>query len=205
MVYRKKIYYFLVLVCLTVFGFTYPGNAADSPKESTAKDPAKGSNDNRTYRNEKINLDQYQAVFIENASVDTTASRNEKVDDFLRQMQGIVNTSVQQALQASGRFKTITTVKDDAKSKGKYLLCRSDVLVHFGSTAARFLIGMGAGKSKLIMVNSLEDPETGEVILKYTGWGGAIGGFGFQILGKMQADAALISQYFGNLAKTFPK
>lgn len=205
MAIKLRMRYFLAVICLAAMSCSHTGGVAKSAKDSTAKEPAGGSHEERTYRAAKVNLSKYQAVFIESPSVDTTASRNEKVDDFLKQLQGTTSASLQQALHGSGHFTTVTTVKKDAVSNGKYLICRSDVMVHFGSTAARMLVGMGAGRSKLVVVTSLEDPETGEVIVKYTGWGGAVGGFGFQILGKMQADVTTIAQYFGNLVRTLPK
>ncbi|MEW6490174.1 MAG: DUF4410 domain-containing protein, partial [Thermodesulfobacteriota bacterium] len=125
----------------------------------------------------------------------TTADHNEKVDDFLKQLEGTIRASLTQSLEASGRFKEVTARPETARASGSYLVCKSEAMVHFGSTAARLLVGMGAGRSKLIVIHSLEDPQTGEILVKYTGWGGAIGGFGFQILGKMQADAVAIANY----------
>jgi hypothetical protein len=60
---------------------------------------------------------------------------------------------------------------------------------------------MGAGRSKLVVVVSLEDPATQDVALKYTGWGGAVMGWGSQILDKMRADGIAIEQYFVGLIK----
>ena len=60
---------------------------------------------------------------------------------------------------------------------------------------------MGAGRSKLIVVPSLEDPATGNILLKYTGWGGSVIGWGFQVLGKMQADAIAIENYFAGVVQ----
>ena len=66
------------------------------------------------------------------------------------------------------------------------------------------MIGFGAGKSRLVVVPSLEDPATGEVVLKYTGWGSAPFGYGFQVLQKMQVDAMEIENYFGGLVRRVP-
>ncbi|MBI1864463.1 MAG: hypothetical protein HYR98_01795 [Nitrospirae bacterium] len=131
--------------------------------------------------------------------MDTTADRNAKVEDFLNQIQGIFRVSLVQSLQDSKKSRLVTTDQAAARAAGPHLVCRSDVLVHFGSTAVRLLVGMGAGRSKLIEVVSLEDPRTGEILLKYTGWGGAVGGFGSQILGKMRSDAFEMARYFSNL------
>lgn len=134
--------------------------------------------------------------------MDTTSDRNAKVENFLSQLQGIIRVSISQSLQDSRKFRLVTTDEAQAKAAGRYLVCRSEALVHFGSTAARLLVGMGAGRSKLIEVVSLEDPATRDVLLKYTGWGGAAGGFGSQILGKMRSDAFEIAKYFSNLVPT---
>jgi hypothetical protein len=133
--------------------------------------------------------------------MDTTAERNEKVNDFLTQLQATIRSSGESALQNTRRFDLVTTNEQEAKAKGNYLVCRNDVLVHFGSTAARFWVGMGAGRSKLIVVVSLEDPATQDVVLKYTGWGGAAMGMGSQILDKMRVDGIAIEQYFAGLIK----
>lgn len=58
---------------------------------------------------------------------------------------------------------------------------------------------MGAGRSKLIVVASLEDPAIQDVVLKYTGRGGAAGGTGSQIVDKMRVDGMAIEQYFVGL------
>ncbi len=97
--------------------------------------------------------------------MDTTSDRNAKVEDFLNQLKGIIRLSLVQSLQDSKKFPLVTTDRAAAKAAGQYVVCRSDVQVHFGSTAARLLVGMGAGRSKLIEVVSLDDPRTGEVFL----------------------------------------
>lgn len=178
------------------------GGSGAAALASTAENPAEGSHAERTYRKPEVSLAGYSAVLVAPPEIETTAERNEKIDDFLAQLRGTISVSLVQALEASGKFAEVTGNEDKAKQAGRHLVCRSDVVVHFGSTAARLLIGMGAGRSKLIVVNSLVDPESGEVLLKYTGWGGAIAGYGFQILGKMQADAVAISQYFGGITRT---
>ncbi|MEK6815849.1 MAG: hypothetical protein AABY65_14065 [Nitrospirota bacterium] len=131
--------------------------------------------------------------------METTSAQNAKVEGFLNQLQGIIRVSLVQSLQDSKKYTLVTTDLAAARAAGRHLVCRSEVLVHFGSTAARFLVGMGAGRSKLVEVVRLDDPRTGEILLAYTGWGGAVGGFGTQILGKMRADAFEIARYFSNV------
>ena len=173
-------------------------------KDSTARAPAGGSHGDRTYVNPSARLSQYKAVLIEAPAMDTTANRNEKVDDFLNQLQVIVRTSAETSVKGSGKFPLVTQDPEAAKKEGKYLVCKNDVLVHFGSTAARIMIGFGAGKSKVVVVPSLVDPETGEVILKYTGWGSAPFGYGFQVLQQIQVDVIQIENYFGGLVLRVP-
>lgn len=196
-----------VLLFALICGSAASGMAQDGKdkaRTSTAKDPMSGSHEERTYLNSDAHLGSYKTVLVLSPTMDTTGKRSEKVDDFMKQLQGTISTSLEQALRGTGKFETVTMDEPVAKQKGKYLVCRSDALVHFGSTAARMLIGFGSGRSKLIVVTSLEDPTTGDILLKYTGWGGAIAGYGFQILGKMQTDAIAISQYFGTLASKLP-
>jgi len=188
-------------------GATQPASTTTgvtAAKASTARQPVEGSHADRTYIDPNARLSQYRAVYVAPPTMDTTAERNEKVNDFLTQLETTIRSSSESALRSSGRFELVTTSEQEAKAKGKYLVQRNDVLVHFGSTAARFLVGMGAGRSKLIVVPSLEDPVTKDVLLKYTGWGGLAMGFGFEALGKMQGDAVAIENYFGGLAKQGP-
>ncbi len=181
-------------------------DAAGAPaaKTSTAKQPAEGSHTDRTYIQPTARLAAYKAVYIAPPAMDTTAERNEKVNDFLAQLETTVRVSSESALRDIARFGLITTDERQAKAKGKYLVYKNDVLVHFGSTAARFIVGMGAGRSKLIVVASLEDPGTQDVLVKYTGWGGLAAGVGAQVLSKMQADAVAIERYVGELARKMP-
>jgi hypothetical protein len=175
---------------------TAAGRAA---KTSTARQPVEGSHTDRTYIAPTAYLSQYRVVYIAPPAMDTTAARNGKVEDFLTQLQATIRSSGESALQNTRRFDLVTTNEQEAKAKGQYLVCRNDVLVHFGSTATRLWVGMGAGRSKLIVVVSLEDPATQEVLLKYTGWGGAAVGMGSQILDKMRTDGIAIEQYFAGL------
>jgi hypothetical protein len=183
---------------------TAGGPAASAARGSTARQPVEGSHGDRTYIDTSARLSQYKVVYVPPPTMDTTADRNEKVNDFLTQLEATVRSSSESALRDTGKFDLVTTDERQAKAKGKYLVYRNDVLVHFGSTAARLLVGMGAGRSKLIVVPSLEDPATKNVLLKYTGWGGLAMGFGFEVLGKMQGDAVSIERYVGGLVQKLP-
>jgi hypothetical protein len=180
------------------------GSAPPAAKTSTAKQPIEGSHEERTYIKTGAHLSPYKAVYVAPPTMDTTADRNEKVDDFLKQLQANIRTASEGALRATGKFQLVTENERDARAKGKYLVYRNDVLVHFGSTAARWIVGMGAGRSKLIVVPSLEDPATKDIVLKYTGWGGSAAGLGFEVLNKMQADVFAIENYVGGLVRKVP-
>ncbi len=216
---RNGIAFLVVLLALIVIGSGCAGSGASragtgvpagpTAKTSTAKQPIEGNHAERTYIDTNARLYQYKAVYIAPPTIDTTADRNEKVNDFLAQMDTTIRSTSEDSLRSTGKFELITTNEQEAKAKGRYLIYRNDVLVHFGSTAARVLIGMGAGRSKLIIVASLEDHATTDVLLKYTGWGGwAWGGlamgWGAQALGKMQGDAVAIENYFAGLVKQLP-
>ena len=170
-------------------------------KTSTARQPVEGSHTDRTYIAPNAPWSQYRVVYIAPPAMDTTASRDQKVNDFLSQLENTIQSSAENALRNARKFDLVTTNEQEARAKGNYLVFRNDVLVHFGSTAARFIVGMGAGRSKLIVVASLDDPATQDVLLKYTGWGGAAGGTGSQILDKMRVDGMAIEQYFVGLIK----
>jgi hypothetical protein len=180
-----------------------PGPAA---KVSTAKAPVEGSHEDRTYIDTGARLSQYKAVYVAPPAMDTTAGRTEKVDDFLKSLETTIRSSSESSLRNTKKFALVTTNESEAKARGKYLVYRNDVLVHFGSTAARWIVGYGAGRSKLIVVPSLEDPATKNVFVKYTGWGGlALGGSGSEVLSKMQGDAVTIESYFSGLVQRVPK
>ena len=199
----------LGLMAMLVYGCagspaSQPGattGSSPAAKASTARQPVEGSHADRTYIAPTPILSQYRVVYIAPPAMDTTAARDEKVNDFLTQLDNTIRSSAENALRNSRKFDLVTSNEQEAKAKGKYLALRNDVLVHFGSTAARFIVGMGAGRSKLIVVVSLEDPATQDVLLKYTGWGGAAAGTGSQILDKMRVDGMAIEQYFVGLIK----
>lgn len=181
-------------------------SAGPAAKVSTAKQPVEGSHQDRTYIDTGARLSQYKAVYVAPPTIDTTAARNEKVDDFLRQLEQTIRSSSESTLRNTKKFALVTANESEAKARGKYLVYRNDVLVHFGSTVARWMVGWGAGRSKLIVVPSLEDPATRNVVLKYTGWGGlALGGSGSDVLSKMQGDAITIEYYFSSLVQRVPK
>lgn len=178
----------------------------DAAKRSTAKEPANGSHEDRTYISPDAKLAGYKAVLILDPVMATTANRSEKVDAALSELQGTIRSQVRSSLEAKNRFPVVTLKEEDAKQAGKYLVCKSDSMVHFGSTAKRWIIGFGAGKSRFFLVQSLEDPETKEVLIKYTGYGmDWTAPTGSQIIAKMQSDAVTISNYFGGLVSKLPE
>lgn len=212
---RNKVISLAALLVIVVVGSGCAGSSAPRPmtqgsagsaaRGSTAKQPAEGSHADRTYIETGARLSEFKAVYVAPPTMDTTAERNEKVNDFLSQLEITIRSSSEGSLRSTGKFELVTINEQEAKAKGKYLVYRNDVLVHFGSTAARMIIGMGAGRSKLIVVASLEDPSTSNVLLKYTGWGGSVAGFGFQVLNKMQGDAVAIESYFAGLVPKMSK
>lgn len=192
-----------IMMAATVSMVSAGGDAA---KRSTAKEPAKGSHEDRTYISPDAKLGGYKAVLILDPVMDTTADRGEKVDAVLSELRGIIRAQVRSSLESTNRFSIVTFKEEDAKQAGKYLVCTSDSMVHFGSTAMRWIIGFGAGKSKFFLVESLEDPETKEVLIKYTGYGmDWTAPMGSQIIAKMQSDAVTISNYFGGLVSKLPE
>lgn len=199
----------IAVLCTGALSITaaFPAFAGgEAAKASTAREPAKGSHEDRTYIGPDAKLSGYKAVLILEPSMDTTAKRTEKVEAVLLELKGIVRSQLRDALEATNRFQVVTYKEDDAKAAGKYLVCRADSLVHFGSTAARWLIGFGAGKSKFFLVESLEDPATKEIVIKYTGYGmDWTAPLGSQIVAKMQSDAVTISHYFGGLVSKLPE
>lgn len=138
--------------------------------------------------------------------MDTTARRSEKTDTVLSELRGIIRAQIRDALEATNRFSVVTYKEEEARTLGKYLVCRADTLVHFGSTAKRWLVGFGAGKSKFFLVESIEDADTKEILVKYTGYGmDWTAPTTSQIVAKMQSDAVTISHYFGGLVARLPE
>ena len=177
----------------------------DAAKNSTAKAPAKGGHGERTYIAPDGKLGGYKAVLVLDPVMDTTANRSENVQAVLSQLQGIIRSQVRDALEATNRFAVVTYKEEDAKKAGKYLVCKSDSMVHFGSTAMRWIIRFGAGKSKFLLVESLEDAETKDTLVKYTGYGmDWTAPMGSQIIAKTQSDAVTLSHYFGGLVSRLP-
>lgn len=192
-----------VVLAVTISSVLAGGEAA---RDSTAKNPAKGSHEDRTYISPDAKLGGYKAVLILDPQMETTADRNEKVDSVLSELRGIVRSQLRSSLESTNRFSVVTFKEEDAKQAGKYLVCKSDSMVHFGSTALRWIVGFGAGKSRFFLVESLEDPETQEVLIKYTGYGmDWTAPMGSQIIAKMQSDAVTISGYFGGLVSKMPE
>jgi hypothetical protein len=114
---------------------------------------------------------------------------------------------VEQSLRATDRFQTVATKKSELldTTNSKYLICRPDVaVVYTNPHGARFMAGYGSGMSRIIMVLSLVDSESGELILKYTGWGRMYNDFGMALLDKIRTDIADISGHFADLVKGLP-
>ncbi|MEO5360033.1 MAG: hypothetical protein H7843_06235 [Nitrospirota bacterium] len=199
---RKYIVIFLSAALIQIF---INGTALAGAKESTASLPVGGTREMCTYTAKQARLGQYKAVFLENAAVDTKVEKTEKVTSFLNELKGIINAAVLKSLRDTGRFQTITTKKTEIPNTYKYLICKSDSAIIYSNTReASFMAGYGAGKSKIIMVLSIEDPESGEILLKYTGWGNMYDDFGQSTIDKLRTDIADISGYFAGLVKGLP-
>jgi hypothetical protein len=157
----------------------------------------------RFFAKPDVDWSRYSAVYVEEATISTTARRSEKVDDILREFKLLAEISLSDALANSGRFERVFSRKSEIEP-GRTLVCRCSLRVHFGSTPLRVLFGFGAGRSGLWMTPSLHDAETGEKILSYRGWGGAFQGYGADILEKMRVDIPAIAEYFAALLPREP-
>ncbi|HET6204191.1 MAG TPA: DUF4410 domain-containing protein [Planctomycetota bacterium] len=162
-----------------------------------------GGADARVFRKPDADWPRYTVVYVEEATASTTAPRNEEVEATLRELKSLAETSLRTALENTRRFEKVTVRKEEIVP-GKTLLCRCEVNVHFGSAALRFLVGFGAGRSGLSMTPALHDAATDERILSYQGWGGAMAGWGPQILAKMRNDIPAIANYFAALLPPRP-
>ncbi|HKB15232.1 MAG TPA: DUF4410 domain-containing protein, partial [Planctomycetota bacterium] len=141
---------------------------------------------------------RYSIVYVEAPVVTTSAERNEKVDAILNEIQGIAEASLLAAFENTRRFANVTR-KGVEQVTGKTLVCRCKIDVNFGNTALRMMVGFGAGRSGLAMTPALHDADTGDLLLSYQGWGGAISGWGSQVVEKMRVDVTRVSNYFVTL------
>ncbi|HKB16837.1 MAG TPA: DUF4410 domain-containing protein, partial [Planctomycetota bacterium] len=140
-----------------------------------------------------VDWSRYSVVYLEEATISTTAKRSEKADAILRELKLLAEISLSDALTNSGRFERVVSRKGEIEP-GRTLVCRCAMKVHFGSTALRVTLGFGAGRSGLWMTPSLHDAETGERLLSYRGWGGSFQGWGADVIAKMQADVPAIAE-----------
>ncbi|MCI0585431.1 MAG: DUF3313 domain-containing protein [Planctomycetes bacterium] len=154
--------------------------------------------DARTFRKEGVDWSRYSIVFVEPPVVTTSAERNEKVDAILDEIQAIAEASLLASLQQARRFENVTR-RGVEQVTGRTLVCRCAIDVNFGSTALRMTVGFGAGRSGLAMTPALHDADTGELLLSYRGWGGAISGWGSEVVAKMRVDATRVANYFVTL------
>src|SRR5262249_3658989 len=157
-----------------------------------------GGAEARVFRKPDVDWSNYPIVYVEEAKVTTTAARTPEVEATLQELKTLAENSLRNALENSRRFDLVTVRKDDVLP-GKTLVCRCEMNVPFGNAALRFMVGFGAGRSGLAMTPSLHDAATDERVLSYQGWGGAMAGWGPQILAKMRNDIPAIASFFTSL------
>ncbi len=154
--------------------------------------------DSRVFRREGVDWSKYSIVYVEPPVVTTSAERNEKVDAILDEIQAIAEASLLASFQHARRFENVTQ-RGVEQVTGRTLVCRCAIDVNFGNTALRMMVGFGAGRSGLAMTPALHDADTGDLLLSYQGWGGAISGWGSQVVEKMRVDATRVANYFVTL------
>src|SRR5262245_47929158 len=145
-----------------------------------------------------VDWSKYTVVYLEEATISTTAKRSEKVDAILRELKLLAEISLSDALTNTGRFERVVSRKGEIEP-GRALVWRGAREVHFGTTALGVTLGFGGGRSGLWIPPSLHGEETGDRLLNYRGWGGSFQGWGAGVIAKMQADIPAIAEYFTSL------
>ncbi|MBF0515810.1 MAG: hypothetical protein HQK97_01660 [Nitrospirae bacterium] len=196
---------FTLVIAAMLSSIIFSGTAIAGAKDSTAALPVGGTKEMTTYKAKQVKIGQYKAVFLESAAVDTKVEKTQKVTEFLNELKGIINATIEKSLRDTGRFQSVTSTKSQMPTSAGHLVCKSDSVIIFTNfDKARFMPGYGDGKSRIIMVLSIEDAQSGEILLKYTGWGTLYDDFGQSTIDKLRVDIADISGYFASLIKGLP-
>lgn len=101
----------------------------------------------------------YKAVEIERFTVRAGVELNEKDVD------GLMKATVDN-FKASNRFESVTTGGESSTVEaGRRLKVSGEVTKYVkGNRAARYLVGLGAGKTKIVVDVKLTDVATGEIV-----------------------------------------
>jgi hypothetical protein len=104
----------------------------------------------------------YKVVEVEKFTVRQGVEFSEKdVDELLKAT--VAN------FRASNRFDAVVLAGETTNATGPKVHISGEVVKYVkGSQAKRYLIGMGAGKTKIIVDVKLTDPSTGEVVFNQT-------------------------------------
>lgn len=162
----KKIFLFSLI---TLFCFVLPLYAQEAEKEGAVREDIKGK---KILGKEKINtkekLSKYKTIVIRDFSTeDAKIHKDAVIQDYAKKLPGHLSDMVSEHLKDMGLFKKVVRY-EKGKSYGDAVILEGKFTkITPGSTAAKLIVGFGAGSSTLGAEGELKDSKTGDVLASF--------------------------------------
>jgi len=111
-----------------------------------------------------VDIANYNMVYVEEADV-ASAKQNEKINEANARHAQYARELIITALQEKGRLEILSDIGTTPDS----LTLQTTMRIVYGSRAARYLVGYGAGSGSISITMKLVDSTSGEVKLEVNG------------------------------------
>ncbi len=137
---------------------------------STIERPATGSEEDRTYRNSKYGERVFHSVALQEPEIQGVEPRTPELQNFLQDLREALITGTLKALFESGRFGQVSD--PTAAGASTELRCRVEALTHVVPLGepVRSDPTFRDPRPKVLVLHTLEEVRSGEVVFRHTGW-----------------------------------
>lgn len=137
---------------------------------STIERPATGSEEDRTYRNSAYGDRIFPSVTLQEPRIRGIEPRTAELQQFRSDLQEALVTGTLKALLESGRFARVAD--PEATDSSAAFLCRVDALAHVAALGEPIRPDptFRDPRPKVLVIFTLEDLGSGEVVFRFTGW-----------------------------------
>lgn len=154
---------------IAIFCLLLPLYAQETEKEEGTKEEVRGK---RILGKEKINtkekLSKYSTIVLKDFSLeDTKIHKDMDVQIYAKKLPAHLSDMINEYLKEMGLFKKIVRHEEGKSYENAIVLEGKFTKITPGSTAAKIVVGFGAGSSTVGTEGKMKDNKTGEVLASF--------------------------------------
>jgi hypothetical protein len=158
------------ILLLSLFLLAFPLYAQETEKEEGAKEEV--SRGKRVLGKEKINtkekLSKYSTIVLKNFSLeDAKIHKDMDVQIYAKKLPENLSNMISEYLKEMNLFKKVVRYEEGKSYENAIVLDGKFTKISPGSTAAKFVVGFGAGSSTVGAEGNLKEAKTGNVLASF--------------------------------------